>query len=116
MRARRRSKSTASSSWLPPLHLVQIQMLRLVNRFGRDRLSQIAARPGHRHRKNHPEGKCKPKWFPCHEPPPGNKPKSPGRIVGTESGEMCELFHTSLVCPKNAWARRGPKNNRPLEE
>src|SRR5215510_3188014 len=60
--------------------LVQIQMLRLVNRFGRRaRRSQIAVRPrhdrddGHRRRKNHSEDKCEPSWFRfrCHVSPPG---------------------------------------------
>src|SRR5689334_7925465 len=34
------------------------------------------------------------------EPPPAKKPKSLGQIVGAESGEICELLHTSLVVQK----------------
>src|SRR5262249_9181717 len=74
-RPNRQNRSRCSRMSVP---LVQNQMLRLVDRFGRrSRRSQIAAYPrqdrqdGHRH----PEDKYEPSWFwfwfRCHGTPPG---------------------------------------------
>jgi hypothetical protein len=96
--------------------LVQIQILRLVNHFARlDRRSRIAiriqrerprrGRNDQRHRKNRPEDTFDCMWLKCHDSPPDC---AAGDLGGVRE-EMCELLHTSLVCPKNAWTRRASK-------
>jgi hypothetical protein len=39
--------------------------------------------------------------------PPGNKPEVARGTLRAETGELCELLHTSLVCPKNARCGEG---------
>src|SRR5262249_2888682 len=85
-------------------------MLRPVNRFRwRDRCSPILRRPrrdhygGRHYRKNH-QDKCEPIWFRCHLFPSWQQTEVARGTLRAETGELYELLHTSLVCPKNVWA------------